>query len=129
MLAGVRDRLVRNRTQLANVIRGYAAEFGLTAAKGMSKIEPLLDRIAADETLPDLARELFALHGKEYAQLQVQLEKVDAKLMAWHRADKCSRRLAQYPWRRPDRCVAAGDEDARHLRLSNRLGTSPPGSA
>ena len=97
MLAGVRDRLVRNRTQLANVIRGYAAEFGLTAAKGMSKIEPLLDRIAADETLPDLARELFALHGKEYAQLQVQLEKVDAKLMAWHRADKCSRRLAQIP--------------------------------
>ena len=59
MLAGVRDRLVRNRTQLANAIRGYAAEFGLTAAKGMSKIEPLPERIAADETLPDLARELF----------------------------------------------------------------------
>ncbi len=97
MLAGVRDRLVRNRIQLANAIRGYAAEFGLTAAKGMSKIEPLLDRIAADETLPGLARELFALHGKEYAQLQVQLEKVDAKLMAWHPADKCSRRLAQIP--------------------------------
>lgn len=97
MLAGVRDRLVRNRTQLANAIRGYAAEFGLTAAKGMSKIEPLLERIAADETLPDLARELFALHGKEYAQLQVQLEKIDAKLMAWHRANECSRRLAQIP--------------------------------
>ena len=34
MLVGVRDRLIRNRTQLANAIRGYAAEFGLTAAKG-----------------------------------------------------------------------------------------------
>ncbi len=33
MLVGVRDRLIRNRTQLANAIRGYAAEFGLTAAR------------------------------------------------------------------------------------------------
>ena len=29
MLVGVRDRLIRQRTQLVNVIRGYAAEFGL----------------------------------------------------------------------------------------------------
>ena len=97
MLVGMRDRLIRNRTQLANAIRGYAAEFGLTAAKGMGKIEPLLERIAADATLPDLARELFALHGKEYAQLQAKLKEVEAKLMAWHRADECSRRLAQIP--------------------------------
>jgi transposase len=31
MLMGLRDRLIRNRTQLTNAIRGYAAEFGLTA--------------------------------------------------------------------------------------------------
>ena len=97
MLVGVRDRLIRNRTQLANAIRGYAAEFGLPAAKGMCKVEPLLERIAADETLPALARELFALHAKEYAQLQAELEDIEAKLMAWHRADECSRRLAQIP--------------------------------
>ena len=97
MLVGLRDRLIRNRVQLANAIRGYAAEFGLTAAKGMCKIEPLLDRAAADETLPALARELFEFHAGEYAQLQEQLEKVEAKLMVWHRADECSRRLAQIP--------------------------------
>ena len=97
MLVGLRDRLIRNRMQLANAIRGYAAEFGLTAAKGMCKIEPLLHRAAADETLPALARELFAFHAAEYAQLQEQLEKVEAKLIAWHRADECSRRLAQIP--------------------------------
>lgn len=34
MLVGLRDRLVRSRTQLVNAIRGYAAEFGITAAKG-----------------------------------------------------------------------------------------------
>ena len=30
MLVGVRDRVIRNRTQLSNAIRGYAGEFGLT---------------------------------------------------------------------------------------------------
>jgi len=97
MLVGMRDRLVRNHIQLANAIRGYAAEFGLTAAKGMCKIEPLLDRIAADEALPALARELFASHASEYRQMQQQLAEIEAKLMVWHRANECSRRLAQIP--------------------------------
>jgi transposase len=65
MLVGMRDRLVRNRTQLANAIRGYAAEFGLTAAKGISRIELLLKDIATDDSLPELARDLLALHRRE----------------------------------------------------------------
>jgi integrase len=93
-LVGLRDRLIRNRTQLSNAIRGYAAEFGFTAARGMAHIDPLLDRIQADESVPVLARELFAAHAEEYAQLQAQIAEVDAKLMAWHKADECSRRLA-----------------------------------
>src|SRR5271166_3180604 len=97
MLVGVRDRLIRNRTQLANTIRGYAAEFGLTAAKGMAHLVPLLERIQADETLPALARELFASQAGEYAQLQTQIDEVDAKLADWHRADECRRRLAKIP--------------------------------
>jgi transposase len=97
MLVGVRERLVRNRTQLANAIRGHAAEFGLTTAKGMTHLVPLLERIEADESLPALARELFAMQAKEYEQLQAQIDEVDAKLTAWHRADECSRRLAKIP--------------------------------
>jgi transposase len=97
MLAGTRDRLVRQRTQLSNSIRGYAAEFGLTAAKGLGKLEPLLAHIAADEMLPELAKELFAEHGKEYARLKVQLAKIEARLIAWHRNNELSRRLAEIP--------------------------------
>src|SRR6267378_1831486 len=67
MLVGVRDRLIRNRTQLSNAIRGHAAEFGFTAARGMAHIDPLLDRIQADESVPVLARELFAAQAEEYA--------------------------------------------------------------
>jgi transposase len=97
MLIGVRERLIRNRTQLANAIRGFAAEFGLSAAKGMAHLVPLLDRLQDNDSLPVLARELFASQAEEYGQLQAQIDEVDAKLMAWHKADPLSRRLAQIP--------------------------------
>lgn len=97
MLAGTRDALIRRRTQLTNTIRGYAAEFGLIAAKGLDKIEPLLARIAVDRALPELAKELFATYGREYARLQGQVRKIEAKLMAWHKHNALSRRLVQVP--------------------------------
>ncbi|MGB7946348.1 MAG: IS110 family transposase [Candidatus Binatia bacterium] len=97
MLIGLRERLIRNRTQLANAIRGYAAEFGLTVATGMAHIVPLLVHIQADEGLPALARELFAAQAEEYRQLQARIDAVDAKLRAWNKADPCSRRLSKIP--------------------------------
>lgn len=97
MLAGIRAQLIARRTQLSNAIRGYAAEFGLTAAKGLDKIEQLLARIAQDESLPALARNLFAMQGRDYAQLQVELKAIEVRLMTWHRADARSQRLAQIP--------------------------------
>jgi transposase len=97
MLAGMRDQLIARRTQLSNTIRGYAAEFGLVAAKGLEKIEPLLARIAADESLPTLARALFAALGEDYAELKPRLRKIEAQLLAWHRQNELSRRLAEIP--------------------------------
>ena len=97
MLLGVRERLVRARTQLSNAIRGYAAEFGFVAGKGLNKIEPLLAWLAADPRLPVLAKELFAVQGEEYALLTARLRGIEAKLMAWHRTNALSRRLAEVP--------------------------------
>jgi len=97
MLAGIRGQLVARRTQLSNAIRGYAAEFGLVAARGLDKVEPLLVRIAMDATLPALAKELFATLGEEYAQLRPRLGKIDAQLLAWHRQNELSQRLAEIP--------------------------------
>lgn len=95
MMMTMRERLVAYRTQLINTIRGHAAEFGLTAAKGTAHVEPLLTRIAGDATVPKLARELFAIHGQEYGRLKLQLREVEAKLKAWHRQDETSRDLAE----------------------------------
>jgi transposase len=97
MLAGIRDQLVARRTQLSNAIRGYAAEFGLVAAKGLDKIEPLLARIAADATVPALAKDLFATLGEEYAELKPKLRKIEAQLLAWQQQNEQSQRLAEIP--------------------------------
>lgn len=97
MLIGVRERLIGRRTQLANTIRSHAAEFGLVAAKGLDKIALLLDRIRADDTLPGLARTLFAGMACEWAGLQEQIKAVEKTFMDWHRQNALSRRLAGIP--------------------------------
>ena len=97
MLIGVRERLIRNRTQLANAIRGFASEFGLVAAKGIVHLDPLLDRLRNDESLPVLARELFISQAQEYAHLQTKIEAIDARLAAWQKAEPQVRRLVRIP--------------------------------
>lgn len=97
MLAGVRDQLIRRRTQISNAIRGYAAEFGVVAGTGVAKIGPLLARIAVAECIPVLARELFDILAQEFQAVQLRIAEVERKLMAFHRADAASKRLAQVP--------------------------------
>jgi transposase len=97
MLLGVREQLVARRTQLSNMIRSHAAEFGLITAKGLDKLAAFLAAISQDEGVPVLARELFAMLARQYEQVQGELKVVEAKLLAWHRADATSRRLAQIP--------------------------------
>ena len=97
MLLGVRESLVKRRTQLTNTIRGHAAEFGLVAAKGLDKIQPLLVRIAADDSLPGLTKEMFAVLGREYAELAPRIAQIDKKMLAFHRSNEVTRRLMEVP--------------------------------
>jgi transposase len=97
MLAGIREQMIARRTQVSNMIRGLAAEFGVTVAQGLNQIEPLLARLEQDESVPELARDLFALQGRDYARLQMELRAIEVKLRAWHRANADSRRLAKIP--------------------------------
>ena len=97
MLVGIRERLIKSRTQLSNSVRGYAAEFGITAAKGTAHLVLFFERLRSDETLPALARELFSGLAADYAQLQGRIGEIDAKLVEWQRDNECSRRLVKIP--------------------------------
>ena len=58
MVLKVRETLIGQRTQLANSLRGHAAEFGVIAGKGIKRIAPLLDAIEAETAIPAEAREM-----------------------------------------------------------------------
>jgi transposase len=97
MLIGVREGLLKRRTQVSNTIRGYAAEFGLTAPKGLAHLEPLLDGVKEDPALPELVREMFAMLAGQYRHVSAQIRQIEVRLLELHRASALSRRLAQAP--------------------------------
>ena len=97
MITGTRELLLKQRTQLSNAIRGHAAEFGLVAPKGLDKIEPLLERVAAETSLPERSRKLFELLGRQYAALEARIDEVEAELKAWFKTSEQARRLAATP--------------------------------
>ena len=97
MVLKVRETLVCQRTQLVNTLRGHAAEFGLIAAKGISQILPLLAAIAAEPAIPPDAREMLALLGRQIEHFDAQLNALEAKIIAMHKANPVSRLLATMP--------------------------------
>jgi transposase len=96
-MLGVRDLLVKQRTMLINAIRGHAAEFGVTVAKGPKQLSELLGRLASDEGVPALAREMIGVLASQLNGLDIKLKAIEARLMAWHRQDQTSQCLATIP--------------------------------
>ena len=88
MVLKVRETLVGQRTQLANTLRGHAAEFGVVAGKGISRIAPLLEAIEAETAIPPEAREMLALLGREIEHLNTRLAEIEMKLTAMHKANR-----------------------------------------
>jgi len=97
MLLKHRTLLVGQRTAAINALRGHAAEFGVVVAKGTAQVEALLARLAADQGIPPAARALFVRMGEPIAQLDQQIDALDADLLAMHKANPVSRALAEVP--------------------------------
>jgi transposase len=97
MMLKVRDLLVKQRTMLINAIRGHAAEFGVTAAKGPQQIAELLRRLANDAAVPALAREMIGVLAAQLAAAEAKLKAIEARLRVWHRQNQTSQCLATIP--------------------------------
>jgi len=93
------ELLVRQRTMLINAIRAHCAEFGLIAAQGVGRVGDLLKRAlqVGGATLPDLAKAAMALMAEQLESLESQIQALNRRLLAWHKQDKTSQRLATIP--------------------------------
>src|SRR6516164_10314473 len=96
-MLGAHDLLVKQRTMLINAIRGHAAEFGVTVAKGPKQVGQLLQHLASDEGVPALAREMIGVLASQLDGLEIKLKTIEKRLMAWHRQDQISQCLATIP--------------------------------
>ena len=99
MLHRARELLVRQRTMVINALRGHCAELELIVAQGASRVEELVAIIEdpGDERLPPLAREALGSLVEQLCSAQARIKQLEATLMAWHRSNQASRRLATIP--------------------------------
>jgi transposase len=98
MMHRARDLLVRQRTQLINAVRGHLAEFGLIEAQGPWNVTQLLARMEEDhERVPELARRVLRLLAEQLDEVGRRIVAIDAQIVAWHRANATSQRLATIP--------------------------------
>ena len=126
MLHRARELLVRQRTMVINALRGHCAELGLIVAQGASKVEELVAIIEdpGDVRLPPLAREALGSLVEQLHSAQARIKQLEATLLAWHRSNQASRRLATIP----GVGVRRWSRRSAMARSFARAGSSRPGS-
>jgi len=99
MMHRARDLLVRQRTMLVNALRGHLAEFGLIEAQGLHKVAKLI-AIVTDENdgrVPYIARQVLQVMINHIEDIQVRIVGLEKQLLAWHKSNPVSQRLATIP--------------------------------
>lgn len=97
LLHRTREFLVRQRTQIANAMRAFAAEFGIIVATGVQNVPKLLVRIKDDERLPDAVRLPMRVLAEQFHALEASIAEVTGAIAEALKADETSRRLATIP--------------------------------
>jgi transposase len=124
----VRELLVRQRTMLANALRGHMAEFGFVTAQGLHNVARLVAivRDDKDEHVPDMARQVLLVIADQLDDLETRIAAIETQIMAWHKTNPVSQRLATIPSNGPiiATAMAATVAEPGVFRSSGSL---PPG--
>lgn len=94
-----RSILTRQRTQLANALRGHMSEFGLVAAVGRNGLEALIAMIAdaGDSRVPKEARASLLMLVAQLRLVNEQILESDRCIIASARSTEVGRRLMGIP--------------------------------
>lgn len=99
LLHRTRDLLVRQRTTLICALRSHLAEFGMIAGQGRGNFTKLRARLEDNEdgSLPALAQSALRLIATQIDDADAKIEALEKEIVARHRHDDASRRLATIP--------------------------------
>ena len=90
----VRERLIAQRTQMINMLRGQMSEFGKVVAQGPQHVNELIAELIEPQSVPEPLRQVLLGLVRLLAVLREQIAALDRQILAWHRSNECSRRLA-----------------------------------
>ncbi|SER53820.1 IS110 family transposase [Sphingobium sp. YR768] len=96
----VRQLLIKQRTQLVNMMRSVLAELGIAIPVGIVKALQMAREIVDGEAqldLPAEAANVVETLAGQLLQLHAQLRRLDLRLAALQRSDERARRLATIP--------------------------------
>jgi len=93
----VRELIVKQRSALANQIRGLLAEYGITIAKGIGHIRKQLPNILSEENkgLTARSREIFSEQLERFKSLDDQVDTYDKRLGTIAKQDERCQRLME----------------------------------
>jgi transposase len=99
VLHRARDLLTRQRTMIINAIRAHLAEFGIVAAQGPRHVVELIAELQCPESssVPAVARQAILALAAQLGSLIQQIRVLERELLAWHRTNASSQRLATIP--------------------------------
>jgi transposase len=94
-----RDLLIRQRTQLVNMIRAQLAEFGIVLAKGIQHalryVQQLIE--GAVPNIPSLAITVIVILAEQLGDLQARIRALEKELKTWARGNAVVKRLQTIP--------------------------------
>jgi len=91
-----RDLLIKQRTMGVNALRGHLAEFGVIAAKGIGRVEELVEK-AAEANLPEMARAALNVLVGQLDGLDAAIAEVTRQIAGAHARDPFSCLVASVP--------------------------------
>ena len=94
-----RNLLVKQRTQLVNMMRGLLAEFGIDIPEGLERALLMARQVVEGATpdVPEAAVKIVGMLSQQALDTHAQLREIDRALFALQRTDDMARRLATIP--------------------------------
>ena len=97
MLHKTRELLIKQRTMGINSLRGHLSEFGIVAAKGLGRVDELLEKAESDATLPEIAKAALTILVQHLEAIEASIAVLDQEIAAVHTQSPVSRLLASIP--------------------------------
>lgn len=94
-----RNLLVKQRTQLVNMMRGLLAEFGIDVPCGLERALVMAREITEGRSLevPAEAGKILAALSQQALDLHLRLRQIDRDLLIWQRGNDVAKRLMTIP--------------------------------